>query len=89
MAQGYLWPANAKVRMSQRNKLSLAREDPLRDTENSGSDNKWSVQHDLAGCAKKDDMEQKFCMKTLSNGILYWPKGKYCILKKGPYPKGW
>ena len=59
------------------------------DTEDYRSDNKWSVNHYLAGRAKKDDMEQKFCMKTLSDGILNWPKGKYCILKKGPCPKGW
>ena len=59
------------------------------DTEDYRSDNKWSVNHYLAGRAKKDDMEQKFCMKTQPDGILNWPKGKYCILKKGPCPKGW
>ena len=59
------------------------------DTEDYRSDNEWSAHHDLAGRAKKDDMEQKFCMKTLSDGILNWPKGKYCILKKGTCPKGW
>ena len=89
MAQGYLWPANAKVRMSQRNKLSLAQGDRYQDTEDYRSDNEWSAHHDLAGRAKKDDMEQTFCMKTLSDGILNWPKGKYRILKKGTCPKGW
>ena len=59
------------------------------DTEDTRSSNSWSSPHDLAGRVRKDDMEQKFCMKTLPVGFLDWPKGEYCILKKRTCPKGW
>ena len=59
------------------------------DTEDDDSNNFWSDHHDLAGRAEKNDMEQKFCIKTQSDGILNWPKGEYCILKKRTCPKGW
>jgi len=38
---------------------------------------------DFAGRVAKRDMEQKFCMKTLSK-----TKGQYCMYKKGNYPEG-
>lgn len=56
------------------------------DTEDSGSNNCWSDPYHLAGRVAKNNMEQKFCMKTLSKtstSDLPWPKGKYCIYKKG------
>ena len=56
------------------------------DTEDSDSNNNWSDPYHLAGRVAKDDMEQKFCMKTWSRTSTYdlpWPKGKYCIYKKG------
>lgn len=56
------------------------------DTEDSGSNNCWSNPYHLAGRVAKNNMEQKFCMKTLSKtstSDLPWPKGKYCIYKKG------
>ncbi|XP_078384191.1 uncharacterized protein LOC144666676 [Oculina patagonica] len=48
--------------------------------------NSWSNPYDLAGRAAKNDMEQKFCMKTeyyTSYYSLPWPRGQYCIFRKG------
>ncbi|XP_068755959.1 uncharacterized protein [Montipora capricornis] len=61
------------------------------DTEDELPKNKWSDPYDLAGRANKKNMEQKFCMKTQSKTSKYdlpWPKGKYCIYKKGDCPEG-
>ncbi|XP_068755958.1 uncharacterized protein [Montipora capricornis] len=61
------------------------------DTEDDDSDNYWSDPYDLAGKVDKNNMEQKFCMKTKSKTSEYelpWPKGKYCIYKKGDCPEG-
>ncbi|XP_068753813.1 uncharacterized protein [Montipora capricornis] len=61
------------------------------DTEDVNSKNYWSYPYDLAGRVRKNNMEQKFCMKTqskTSNYDLPWPKGKYCIYKKGNCPDG-
>ncbi|KAL9963063.1 hypothetical protein ACROYT_G032229 [Oculina patagonica] len=48
--------------------------------------NSWSNPYDLAGKVAKNDMEQKFCMKTeykTSSNSLPWPRGQYCIFAKG------
>ena len=61
------------------------------DTEDNRSNNYWSFPYDLAGIVGKNNMEQKFCMKTLGKTSKYdlpWPKGQYCIYKKGVCPKG-
>ncbi|XP_068753764.1 uncharacterized protein [Montipora capricornis] len=61
------------------------------DTEDDDSSNSWSDPYDLAGTVSKNNMEQKFCMKTKSKASefeLSWPKGKYCIYKKGDCPEG-
>ncbi|KAL9961596.1 hypothetical protein ACROYT_G030565 [Oculina patagonica] len=61
------------------------------DTEDDDSNNYWSNPYDLAGRAAKNNMEQKFCMKTkdkTSGYNLPWPKGRYCIFKKGECPEG-
>ena len=61
------------------------------DTEDDDSNNYWSNPYDLAGTVGKNNMEQKFCMKTQSKTSKYalnWPKGKYCIFKKGNCPEG-
>lgn len=53
--------------------------------------NSWSNPYDLAGRVAGGGMEQKFCMKTIektSDYSLPWPKGQYCIFKKGDCPKG-
>ncbi|XP_078382883.1 uncharacterized protein LOC144665526 [Oculina patagonica] len=61
------------------------------DTEDSRGKNSWSNPYDLAGSLGRSHMEQKFCMKTIvgdkENGIS-WPRGQYCILKKGNCPEG-
>ena len=61
----------------------------FQDTEDDDPNNSWSKYYDLAGLAKKNNMEQKFCIKTQPYGILNWPSGEYCILKKRTCPKGW
>ena len=56
------------------------------DTEDDDSSNKWSSPFDLAGPYYKNNMYQKFCVKTKDTASDYnlpWPKGQYCILKKG------
>ena len=61
------------------------------DTEDSGSNNQWSSPFDLAWDIKKNDVVMKYCIKTDFNGAGYplpWPKGKYCIHKKGDCPEG-
>ena len=61
------------------------------DTEDVRADNKWSSPFDLAGKYNRNEMTQKFCMKTkvtTSDYDLPWPRGKYCILKKGECPEG-
>ncbi|KAJ7378957.1 hypothetical protein OS493_019656 [Desmophyllum pertusum] len=59
------------------------------DTENFWAKNYWSTPYDLAGKVYKNDMEQKFCMKTqVGDSGISWPMGQYCILKKGTCPEG-
>ncbi|KAJ7348744.1 hypothetical protein OS493_039318 [Desmophyllum pertusum] len=63
------------------------------DTEDARGKNSWSTPYDLAGKIYRNNMEQKFCMKTQvsvgdSNTGMSWPKGQYCIMKKGACPKG-
>ncbi|KAJ7378963.1 hypothetical protein OS493_019662 [Desmophyllum pertusum] len=58
------------------------------DTEDGSANNRWSTPYHLAGKVSKSNMEQKFCMKTQRTFGISWPKGKYCILKKGPCPQG-
>jgi len=61
------------------------------DTEDNASNNYWSNPYDLAGHVSKSNMEQKFCMKTRAETSKYnlpWPKGQYCIYKKGNCPQG-
>ena len=61
------------------------------DTEDFRGKNRWSNPYDLAGAVRSSEMEQKFCMKTqvgdTTTGIS-WPRGQYCILKKGACPEG-
>ena len=61
------------------------------ETQDGDPNNYWSNPYDLAGRVAKHDMEQTFCMKTKSKTSKYdlpWPKGQYCIYKKGDCPKG-
>ena len=61
------------------------------DTEDRRSNNMWSSPFDLAGSYYKSNMYQNFCMKTKHTASVYnlpWPKGQYCILKKGTCPEG-
>ena len=62
------------------------------DTEDHDTSNACSKPCNLAGgMLKNGDTEQKFCMKTQFRGSKYslpWPKGQYCIFKKGECPEG-
>ena len=55
--------------------------------------NDWSrPNYDLAGLYYDNEgTEQKFCIKTQAGSVysLPWPKGQYCIFKKGICPAGW
>ena len=60
------------------------------DTENSGhNDNRFSRGHHLAGYFGRN-IRTHWCSKTVSSGDygLIWPKGSYCIGKKGNCPGG-
>ena len=51
--------------------------------------NKWSNGiHFPKGFGAKDHMKQHFCMKTGNGGSRNWPRGNYCIFKKGSCPSG-
>ncbi|XP_078384038.1 uncharacterized protein LOC144666477 [Oculina patagonica] len=61
------------------------------DTQDGDPSNSWSDPYDLAGYKNKKDMEQKFCMRTQNRTTPYdlpWPKGNYCVYKKGNCPEG-
>ena len=61
------------------------------DTEDTDSNNKWSSPFDLAGPYYRNNMFQNFCMKTKDTASVYnlpWPRGQYCINKKGECPEG-
>ena len=61
------------------------------DTEDTRANNSWSSPFDLAGPYDRNDMSQAFCMKTKDTASDYnlpWPRGQYCILKKGECPEG-
>ena len=58
------------------------------DTEDRRPNNHWSSPYDLAGTVGRNNMEQRFCIKTSLKGRRPWPKGEYCILKKGNCPAG-
>ena len=61
------------------------------DTNDEDANNCWSNPYDLAGRAEKNNMEQKFCMKTkykTSEFSLPWPTGRYFIFQKGDCPEG-
>lgn len=60
------------------------------DTEDDDNVNDWSYKNNLGIQQANGDTKQHFCMK-LSNIPSHdypWPKGSYCILKKGACPKG-
>ena len=59
------------------------------DTEDSSPSNGWSTGiHFPSGSYAKSSMKQHFCMKTSSGGSRNWPRGNYCIFKKGACPSG-
>ncbi|CAH1232648.1 Hypp483 [Branchiostoma lanceolatum] len=59
------------------------------DTEDDDSSNQWTDGLHFDGGIGRNNMKQKFCMKTTSrDGDGGWPRGSYCIFKKGGCPGG-
>ncbi|XP_078382325.1 uncharacterized protein LOC144665012 [Oculina patagonica] len=57
------------------------------DSEDNRPNNHWSVHYDLDGGISKGNMEQKFCIKTQTTAnYIPWPRGRYCIFKRGNCP---
>ncbi|XP_028397170.1 uncharacterized protein LOC114520990 isoform X2 [Dendronephthya gigantea] len=53
------------------------------DTEDDGNENHNSDEYHLAGGVTEDGITWEFCMKTKDVGLKSWPRGKYCMFKKG------
>ncbi len=56
------------------------------DTEDTFGKNYWSDPLHLPGYYGEHDMEQRFCMRTVSKATMYdwdWPEGEYCVFKMG------
>ena len=61
----------------------------LHDTENKRPSNDWSLPLHFPGPFNRNDVTQRFCMKTLSTtGGRDWPEGQFCIYMKGKCPRG-
>nr|AIR07876.1 apextrin-like protein 1 [Branchiostoma japonicum] len=59
------------------------------DTEDDDASNQWTNGLHFDGEFGRNNMKQKFCMKTSSgDGDGNWPRGSYCIFKKGGCPRG-
>ncbi|KAI8493807.1 hypothetical protein Bbelb_281540 [Branchiostoma belcheri] len=59
------------------------------DTEDSTADNQWTNGMHFDGDFWKNNMKQKFCMKTTpGDGDGNWPRGSYCVFKKSGCPGG-
>ncbi|XP_019642892.1 PREDICTED: uncharacterized protein LOC109484111 [Branchiostoma belcheri] len=59
------------------------------DTEDDDSNNHWSSGLHFPSGYWRNNMYQKFCMKTSYwEGSGTWPAGNYCIFKKGGCPSG-
>ncbi|CAH1240004.1 SVEP1 [Branchiostoma lanceolatum] len=57
------------------------------DTEDDDSNNKWTPGLHFDGDFWKNNVYQKFCMKTSSTeGYGNWPRGSYCIFKRRGCP---
>ncbi|XP_035696814.1 deleted in malignant brain tumors 1 protein-like [Branchiostoma floridae] len=59
------------------------------DTEDRNSNNHWTPGLHFDGGYWRNNMYQKFCMKTSSfQGYGNWPSGSYCIFKRDGCPSG-
>lgn len=57
-------------------------------TEDENPANKRSTNYNFAGNFSQHGIQQRFCIKETDDGATEaWPKGKYCIYKKGNCPK--
>ena len=50
--------------------------------------NQWSSGIHFDTGYEANNMKQHFCMKTDNGGLGDWPRGSYCIFKKGICPSG-
>ncbi|XP_066302640.1 uncharacterized protein [Branchiostoma lanceolatum] len=63
--------------------------DRYHDTEDTAGNNDWIDDLHFDGDFWNNNMKQKFCMKTnAEEGDGSWPRGNYCIFKKGGCPGG-
>ncbi|XP_035698123.1 uncharacterized protein LOC118431114 [Branchiostoma floridae] len=61
----------------------------FQDTEDDDANNYWTSGLHFDGDFWRDNMIQKFCMKTSYwTGHGTWPRGSYCIFKKNECPSG-
>lgn len=59
----------------------------FQDTEDNKPSNKVSESFHMDATVDKDGLNKSFCIATQDKGTE-WPKGQYCIYKKGACPKG-
>lgn len=72
----------------QSRKLSWSKGHVRQNTEDTRPLSNWSRPVHLKGFRKNNVITQHFCVKENREGNRDWPKGKYCIYKKGKCPSG-
>ncbi|CAH3171752.1 unnamed protein product, partial [Porites lobata] len=60
----------------------------FQDTEDVYPNNYHSQNFHMNSSVMKDDVNRTFCIATENIGKKSWPKGQYCIYKRGTCPKG-
>jgi hypothetical protein len=59
----------------------------FQDNEDSGNENRFSNTQYLSGQFNRN-IRMCYCTRTSSRGSTSWPRGRYCIAKKGSCPRG-
>ena len=72
----------------QSRKLSWSKGHVRQNTEDTRPLSNWSRPVHLKGFRKNNVITQHFCVKENREGTRDWPRGKYCIYKKGKCPNG-
>lgn len=60
----------------------------FQDTEDENPNNSHSPNFHMNSSVMPNDVNRTFCTATENNGTKSWPKGQYCIYKRGTCPKG-
>lgn len=58
------------------------------DTEDQNAANQKSRSFHMDAVVEKSSVNRSFCIATKNSGTREWPKGQYCIYKKGECPAG-